>query len=66
MGTRVMSDTCKILDIDLYTVTKEELDFESDFKINITRDDYCHALVSYFNVEFSKTHDLSLTSCHEY
>jgi len=55
-GQQVISDTCKILDIDLYTVTKEDLDFESDFKINVSRDEYCHALVSYFNVEFSKTH----------
>lgn len=53
---QVMSNACSILDIDLYTVTKEELDFESDFKVSINRSDYCHALVAYFTVEFSKTH----------
>merc|ERR1712166_1064588 len=53
---QVMSNSCNILDIDLYTVTKEELDFESDFKLIFTRDDYCHAVVSYFDVTFSKTH----------
>jgi protein arginine N-methyltransferase 1 len=53
---QVMSTACSILDIDLYTVTKEELDFESNFKVNITRSDYCHALVAYFTVQFSKTH----------
>jgi len=53
---QVMSNSCKILDIDLTTVTKEELDFKSDFKITCNRDDYCHAIVSYFTCEFSKTH----------
>jgi len=53
---QVMSNTCSILDIDLYTVTKEELDFKSDFKLSFNRSDYCHALVAYFTVEFSKTH----------
>lgn len=53
---QVMSNSCNILDIDLYTVTKEELDFESDFKLIFNRDDYCHAVVSYFDVTFSKTH----------
>lgn len=53
---QVMSNACSILDIDLYTVTKEELDFSSNFKLSINRSDYCHALVAYFTVEFSKTH----------
>lgn len=53
---QVMSNSCSILDIDLYTVTKEELDFSSDFKLNVNRSDYCHALVAYFTVQFSKTH----------
>lgn len=53
---QVISDACKILDVDLYTVKKEDLDFSADFKLNIARDDFCHALVAYFNIEFSKTH----------
>lgn len=53
---QIISNACKILDIDLYTVTKEELDFDSKFKLSFTVDEYCHALVAYFNVEFSKTH----------
>lgn len=53
---QIMSNACSILNIDLYTVKKEELDFSSDFKIIVNRDDYCHALVSYFTVEFSKSH----------
>lgn len=53
---QVMSGSCSVLNIDLYTVTKEELDFKSDFKITVERDDYCHAIVAYFTVEFSKSH----------
>jgi protein arginine N-methyltransferase 1 len=53
---QIMSNTCSILEIDLYTVTKEELDFESDFSLVFNRDDYCHALVAYFDVVFSRTH----------
>ncbi len=53
---QIISEPATILDIDLYTVTKPELDFTSKFELKINRDDYCHALVAYFNVEFSKTH----------
>lgn len=54
---QVCSDSVKILDIDLYTVTAEELDFASDFEITMARNDYVHALVGYFNTDFSKTHN---------
>jgi len=37
-------------------VKKEDLDFSSNFEINIKRNDHCHALVAYFNVDFSKSH----------
>jgi len=53
---QVISDSNTILNVDIYSVKKGELDFESDFSLKINRDDYLHALVSYFNVEFSKTH----------
>jgi len=32
------------------------LDFESKFSLTITRSDFVHAVVVYFNVEFSKSH----------
>jgi type I protein arginine methyltransferase len=53
---QIISEPCKILDIDLYTVKKPDLDFRSNFELKINRDDYCHALVAYFDVEFSKSH----------
>lgn len=54
---QIITNSCAILDIDLYTVTKEELDFSSKFELTFNRDDYCHALVAYFDVVFDKTHD---------
>lgn len=53
---QIMSNAVPILDIDLYTCTLEDLDFDADFYLRLNREDYCHAFVSYFNVEFSKTH----------
>lgn len=53
---QVIGSACPVLNIDLYTVTKEQLDFTAPFTLNINRDDYCHAFVAYFTVEFSKTH----------
>ena len=43
-------------DIDLYTTTVEDLAFESNFEVSCNRNDYVHALVTYFVVEFSKCH----------
>jgi protein arginine N-methyltransferase 1 len=53
---QVISTACPVLNIDLYTVTKEQLDFTAPFKLAVNRDDYCHALVAYFTVEFSRSH----------
>jgi len=53
---QVISNACAVLNIDLYTVTKEQLDFTAPFKLTVNRDDYCHALVAYFTVEFSRSH----------
>lgn len=44
------------LDVDLYTCTKEDLDFKSKVQLPIFRNDYMHALVAFFTVEFSKCH----------
>ena len=51
---QVISDAAAILDIDLYTVTKEELDFSSKFEITLNNTENCHAFLAYFDVSFSK------------
>ncbi|CAO2606713.1 Protein arginine N-methyltransferase 8 [Lemmus lemmus] len=45
-----------IFEVDIYTVKTEELSFTSAFCLQIQRNDYVHALVTYFNIEFTKCH----------
>uniref|UniRef100_A0A673GJL5 type I protein arginine methyltransferase n=1 Tax=Sinocyclocheilus rhinocerous TaxID=307959 RepID=A0A673GJL5_9TELE len=53
---QVVSNACLIKELDIYTVKPEELSFSSSFCLQIQRNDYVHALVSYFNIEFTKCH----------
>lgn len=43
-------------EIDLNTVTKEELSFEVPFQLEFERDDYAHALLAWFDIDFSACH----------
>uniref|UniRef100_A0A672JV62 type I protein arginine methyltransferase n=1 Tax=Sinocyclocheilus grahami TaxID=75366 RepID=A0A672JV62_SINGR len=43
-------------EVDIYTVKPEDLTFTSAFCLQIQRNDYVHALVTYFNIEFTKCH----------
>lgn len=42
--------------IDIYTVKKEELAFTSPFKLVASRDDYIHAFIAWFDIEFTECH----------
>merc|ERR1719204_2989894 len=42
--------------IDLYKVKKEDLDFSAKVRLPVLRNDYCHAVISFFEVEFTKCH----------
>uniref|UniRef100_A0A8C2AD15 type I protein arginine methyltransferase n=1 Tax=Cyprinus carpio TaxID=7962 RepID=A0A8C2AD15_CYPCA len=53
---QVVSNACLIKEVDIYTVKPEELSFTSSFCLQIQRNDYVHALVTYFNIEFTKCH----------
>lgn len=53
---QVVTTPSLIKEVDLYTVQKKDLEFESDFSLNVRRNDYVQALVTYFNVEFTKCH----------
>ena len=50
----LISDTCKIFDIDLYKIKKEELDFMSGYQIIFNEDECFNGLVAWFNVSFNK------------
>lgn len=53
---QVVTNSCMVKEIDLYSVKKEDLAFSSPFQITARRSDYIQALVTYFTVEFSKCH----------
>lgn len=53
---QVVTDSCKMIELDLRTVKTEELNFKVPFNIRSRRDDYVHAFVVYFDVEFSPCH----------
>jgi len=60
----INSSSCRILDIDLYTVKKEDLDFASKYEITFTRDnDRFSGLVAWFDTGFTKlTNKFNLTT----
>lgn len=43
-------------EVDIYTVKIEDLSFTSPFCLQVKRNDYIHALVTYFNIEFTRCH----------
>jgi len=52
----VISNSVPVLKVDITTVKKEDLNFVAPFKLTAARNDYCHAFVAYFDIEFSKCH----------
>jgi len=53
---QIVSSNCMLKEVDLYTVRIEDLEFSTPFEMKMRRDDYVHAFVTFFTVEFSKTH----------
>merc|ERR1712002_452030 len=53
---QVVTNACLVKEVDLYTVKKEDLAFSSPFHLQVRRNDYVHALITYFNIEFTKCH----------
>lgn len=53
---QVVTDSCLVKEIDLYTVTREELTFSAPYSLTAKRNDYVDAIVSFFTVEFTKCH----------
>lgn len=45
---------CKIFEIDLYTVKKEDLDFSASYELTFFRQDTLHGLISWFDIYFDK------------
>jgi len=53
---QVMTNTHKLLTIDINTVKVSDLSFSVPFRLVASRDDFGHALVVSFDIEFSKCH----------
>eukprot|EP00002_Diphylleia_rotans_P028120 TRINITY_DN5671_c0_g1_i1.p1 TRINITY_DN5671_c0_g1~~TRINITY_DN5671_c0_g1_i1.p1 ORF type:complete len:339 (+),score=89.23 TRINITY_DN5671_c0_g1_i1:69-1085(+) len=45
-----------LLEVDITTMKKEDAAFNASFSLTAARDDYCHALVVYFDIFFSCCH----------
>lgn len=53
---QVVTSHSQLIEIDLYTVKKSDLDFKASFELLCKRNDYLQALVTFFTVEFTKCH----------
>lgn len=53
---QVVTDSCRMKEIDLNTCKVEDLNFKCPFTVKSRRNDYVHAFVVFFTVEFSACH----------
>eukprot|EP00112_Aurelia_sp_Birch-Aquarium-sp1_P022793 Seg6546.1 transcript_id=Seg6546.1/GoldUCD/mRNA.D3Y31 product="Protein arginine N-methyltransferase 1" protein_id=Seg6546.1/GoldUCD/D3Y31 len=53
---QVVSNHCLIKEVNLEDQKQEEIIFTSPFEVTCKRNDYVHALVTFFSVEFAKCH----------
>lgn len=51
-----VTDPIAILTLDLYKCTVDDLAFSVPFKLPCRRDDFVHALVAWFDIDFSACH----------
>jgi len=52
----VVTDPAAVITFDLNTVTVEDLAFAMPFQLHVRRSDYVHALIAWFDIEFSACH----------
>ncbi|KAK9454961.1 S-adenosyl-L-methionine-dependent methyltransferase [Dipodascopsis uninucleata] len=52
----VVTDSALLIDLDLYTVQKSDLEFSTQFTLRARRNDFVHAFIAWFDIEFSKCH----------
>lgn len=52
----VVTDPAAVITLDLYTVTVADLAFKLPFSLPIRRTDYIHAMIAWFDIEFSACH----------
>ncbi|GAB7348928.1 hypothetical protein MBLNU459_g7614t1 [Dothideomycetes sp. NU459] len=52
----VVTDPSPVITLDLYTCTTADLAFNVPFNLSVRRTDYIHALIAWFDIEFSACH----------
>jgi protein arginine N-methyltransferase 1 len=52
----LVTDPCAVLVIDLYTVKSADLTFRSPFSLPVKRNDFVHALIAWFDIDFTACH----------
>ena len=52
----VVTDPTPVLTLDLYTVTAADLSFSSPFTLTSRRNDFIHALIAWFDIDFTACH----------
>jgi len=65
----VVTNNCLLKEFDIQNGKKEDIPFSSPFHLQIKRNDYVQALVTFFNVEFSACHKktwFSTSPDHQY
>lgn len=48
----INTNSCKILDLDLVRMKKEDVEFVAPYSLTVDRDDKVHALVAWFDCKF--------------
>ena len=54
--TQVVSNSCLLREVDLYTIKVDDIAFATQFALVCKRNDYVQAFVCYFNIDFTKCH----------
>lgn len=52
----LVTDPCPVFTIDLNTVTTAQLAFSEQFQLRCQRNDFIHALIAWFDIDFGACH----------
>lgn len=53
---QIVSNFCIVKEVNMYEIKVEDLSFSSPFTLAIRKNDYVHALVVFFNIDFTSSH----------
>ena len=52
----LVTDPCPVFTIDLNTITSAELSFTVPYSLKVQRNDFIHALIAWFDIDFTACH----------